>query len=195
GDPPAAMRYTESRLQALADDMMADLDKETVDFTPNYDETTDEPTVLPAPFPNLLVNGSAGIAVGMATNVPPHNLSEVIDGCVWLIENAYLSRAEDAEVRNESTTVDTVDSEASQGKSSVSSSSSVVIPSRAAKMKRLVEIIPGPDFPTGGYIVGRSGIVQAYTTGRGSILMRARSTIETNRKGDKTSIIVTEIPY
>src|SRR2546427_12609214 len=87
GDPPAAMRYTEARLQSLADDAMGDLDKETVDFVPNYDETTREPTVLPAPFPNLLVNGSAGIAVGMATNVPPHNLREVVDGCVWLIEN------------------------------------------------------------------------------------------------------------
>ena len=91
GDPPAAMRYTEARLQALADDMMADLDKETVDFAPNYDETTEEPTVLPAPFPNLLVNGSAGIAVGMATNVPPHNLREVIDGCIWLIENTHFA--------------------------------------------------------------------------------------------------------
>src|SRR5216683_988196 len=93
GDPPAAMRYTEARLQALADDMMADLDRETVDFTPNYDETTEEPTVLPSPFPNLLVNGSAGIAVGMATNVPPHNLSEVVDGCIWLIENTHLKQA------------------------------------------------------------------------------------------------------
>src|SRR5881296_2894484 len=93
GDPPAAMRYTEARLQALGDDMMTDLDKETVDFVPNYDETTEEPTVLPAPFPNLLINGSAGIAVGMATNVPPHNLREVIDGCIWLIENSYLERA------------------------------------------------------------------------------------------------------
>ena len=91
GDPPAAMRYTEARLQSLGDDMMTDLDKETVDFAPNYDETTEEPTVLPAPFPNLLVNGSAGIAVGMATNVPPHNLREVIDGCVWLIENTQFS--------------------------------------------------------------------------------------------------------
>src|SRR6476661_1971318 len=90
GDRPAAMRYTEARLKALADDMMTDLDKETVDFTPNYDETTEEPTVLPAPFPNLLVNGSAGIAVGMATNVPPHNLREVVDGCIWLIENTHL---------------------------------------------------------------------------------------------------------
>src|ERR1700745_658307 len=93
GDPPAAMRYTEARLQALSDDMMADLDNETVDFVPNYDETTEEPTVLPAPFPNLLVNGSAGIAVGMATNVAPHNLQEVIDGCVWLIENTHFAEA------------------------------------------------------------------------------------------------------
>src|SRR5262245_13384088 len=97
GDPPAAMRYTEARLQALADDMMDDLDKETVDFTPNYDETTEEPSVLPAPFPNLLVNGSAGIAVGMATNVPPHNLREVVEGCIWLIENTHLAKAREAE--------------------------------------------------------------------------------------------------
>ncbi len=164
GDPPAAMRYTESRLQALADDMMADLDKETVDFAPNYDETTDEPTVLPAPFPNLLVNGSAGIAVGMATNVPPHNLREVIDGCVWLIENTYLKEDDQVVTRNE-------------------------------KIKHLLTLIPGPDFPTAGYIVGRGGIVQAYTTGRGAILMRARSAIETNKKGDRTSIVFTEIPY
>ena len=93
GDPPAAMRYTEARLKALADDMMTDLDKDTVDFTPNYDETTEEPTVLPAPFPNLLVNGSAGIAVGMATNVPPHNLREVIDGCIWLIQHTHFAEA------------------------------------------------------------------------------------------------------
>src|SRR5712692_4394233 len=169
GDPPAAMRYTEARLQALADDMMADLDKETVDFTPNYDETTEEPTVLPAPFPNLLVNGSAGIAVGMATNVPPHNLREVIDGCMWVIENTHLRSAGDDEES--------------------------AAPSRGEKLKQLLKLIPGPDFPTAGYIVGRSGIVQAYTTGRGSILMRARSSIETNKKGDKISIIVTEIPY
>ncbi|MFN7917597.1 MAG: DNA gyrase subunit A [Vicinamibacterales bacterium] len=165
GDPAAAMRYTEARLQSLADDMMVDLDKETVDFSPNYDETTEEPTVLPTPFPNLLVNGSAGIAVGMATNVPPHNLTEVLDGCIWVIENTYL--AEDPVNR----------------------------PTRIEKLRQLVRIITGPDFPTGGYIVGRGGIMQAYTTGRGSILMRARSSVETSKKGDRTSIVFTEIPY
>ena len=171
GDPPAAMRYTESRLEALADDMMADLDNETVDFTPNYDETTEEPTVLPAPFPNLLVNGSAGIAVGMATNVPPHNLREVVDGCIWLIENDHL-RAESAGDAAEDRAV-----------------------TRGEKIKHLIKLIPGPDFPTGGYIVGRVGAVQAFTTGRGAILMRARTSVETNKKGDKVSIVVTEIPY
>src|SRR5262252_5458055 len=164
GDMPAAMRYTEARLQALGDDMMTDLDKETVDFVPNYDETTEEPTVLPSPFPNLLVNGSAGIAVGMATNVPPHNLREVIDGCIWLIENTHFT---DASAR---------------------------LP-RAERLRNLIRLIPAPDFPTAGLIVGRQGAVQAYTTGRGSILMRARSQVETNRKGDKQSIVVTEIPY
>ena len=167
GDSPAAMRYTEARLQALSDDMMADLDKETVDFTPNYDETSEEPTVLPAPFPNLLVNGSAGIAVGMATNVPPHNLTEVINGCIWIIEQTHLRSATDDSPR----------------------------PSAAEKIRQLIRLIPGPDFPTGGYIVGRAGCVQAYTTGRGSILMRARSTVETNKKGDRQSIVFTEIPY
>jgi DNA gyrase subunit A len=166
GDPPAAMRYTESRLKALADDMMADLDKETVDFVPNYDETTEEPTVLPAPFPNLLVNGSAGIAVGMATNVPPHNLREVIDGCIWIIENTHLVGSEP-----------------------------VVQPSRVEKLRQLIRLIPGPDFPTGGFLVGRGGVVQAYTTGRGSVLMRAKSTTETSKKGDRLSIVITEIPY
>jgi DNA gyrase subunit A len=172
GDPPAAMRYTESRLQALADDMMSDLDQETVDFSPNYDETTEEPTVLPTPFPNLLVNGSAGIAVGMATNVPPHNLREIIDGCIWLIENTHLTSAIQAE-----------------------SSEPAPALSRADKLRNLIRLIPAPDFPTGGLIVGRQGAVQAYTTGRGSILMRARSVLETNKKGDKQSIVVTEIPY
>jgi DNA gyrase subunit A len=171
GDPPAAMRYTEARLQRLADDMMADLDRETVDFSPNYDETTEEPTVLPTPFPNLLVNGSAGIAVGMATNVPPHNLREVIDGCVWLVENTYLRPA---------------GTDAAEGEAELS---------RGEKLKQLIRLIPGPDFPTGGYIVGRSGLAQAYTTGRGAIVMRARSEIETNKKGDRTSIVFTEIPY
>src|SRR5919201_854616 len=171
GDPPAAMRYTESRLKALADEAMADLDNETVDFAPNYDETTEEPTVLPAPFPNLLVNGSAGIAVGMATNVPPHNLREVIEGCVWLIENTHLRPAE------------------------TGGSEETAALSRGEKLKQLIRLIPGPDFPTAGYIVGRGGIAQAYTTGRGSILIRARSTIETNKKGDKVSLIITEIPY
>jgi DNA gyrase subunit A len=176
GDPPAAMRYTEARLQSLADDMMADLDKETVDFTPNYDETTEEPTVLPAPFPNLLVNGSAGIAVGMATNVPPHNLREVVDGCIWLIENTHLAVARPEAVQAED--------EEDQP-----------ILTRGEKIRQLIKLIPGPDFPTGGFIVGRAGIVQAFTTGRGSIMMRAKSTIETNKKGDRTSIVFTEIPY
>ena len=157
GDPPAAMRYTEARLQPLADEVMADLDKETVDFVPNYDESTEEPTVLPAPFPNLLVNGSAGIAVGMATNIPPHNLREIIDGVVWVIEHG-------AEMRE-------------------------------AKAQALRQLIPGPDFPTGGVIVGRDGIRSAYRTGRGAITVRAKATIEQAAKGDKVSIIITEIPY
>jgi DNA gyrase subunit A len=173
GDPPAAMRYTEGRLKALGDDMMTDLDKETVEFIPNYDETTEEPSVLPAPFPNLLVNGSAGIAVGMATNVPPHNLREVIDGCIWLIDNTHLRSS----------------SEPSVGEPSAPPLT------RAEKLRNLIRLIPGPDFPTAAQIVGRQGAVQAYMTGRGSILMRARSTIETNKKGDRQSIIVTEIPY
>ena len=157
GDPAAAMRYTEARLQPLTERMMMDLDKETVDFIPNYDETTDEPTVLPAPFPNLLVNGSSGIAVGMATNIPPHNLREVIKGVVWLLEH-----------REEST---------------------------ETKAACLAEIIQGPDFPTGGFIVGRSGIRAAYKDGRGSVVMRARTAIEPVAKGDRVSIVVTEIPY
>ena len=157
GDPAAAMRYTEARLQPLTERMMMDLDKETVDFIPNYDETTDEPTVLPAPFPNLLVNGSSGIAVGMATNIPPHNLREVIKGVVWLLEHP-----------EEST---------------------------EAKAACLAKIIQGPDFPTGGFIVGRSGIRAAYKDGRGSVVMRARTAIEPVAKGDRVSIVVTEIPY
>ena len=162
GDPPAAMRYTEARLEALSDDVMADLDKETVDFVPNYDETTEEPSVLPAHIPNLLVNGSAGIAVGMATNVPPHNLREVIDGVIWAIEAEQESGAK----------LDKTD-----------------------KLQGLMNFIKGPDFPTGGYVIGRSGISAAYRTGRGAILMRARASIEQARKSDKQSIVITEIPY
>jgi DNA gyrase subunit A len=192
GDPPAAMRYTEARLQALADDMMTDLDKETVDFTPNYDETTEEPTVLPAPFPNLLVNGSSGIAVGMATNVPPHNLREVIDGCIWLIENTHLRGR--AEARTEDGASEGGAGEAGETGTDESADEQPA-PTRSEKIRQLIRMIPGPDFPTGGYLVGRAGVVQAYTTGRGSILMRARSIIETNKKGDRTSIVFTEIPY
>jgi DNA gyrase subunit A len=157
GDPPAAMRYTEARLMPLAEEMMADLDKETVDFVPNYDETTEEPTVLPTPFPNLLVNGSVGIAVGMATNIPPHNLGEVIDAVIWLIEHPEADRA--------------------------------------VKIENVLRLIPGPDFPTGGYIAGRGGIRAAYETGRGSITIRARVLIEPSPRNDRVSIVVTEIPY
>jgi DNA gyrase subunit A len=161
GDPPAAMRYTEARLDPLGDEMMADLDKETVDFVPNYDETTEEPTVLPAPFPNLLVNGSAGIAVGMATNTPPHNLREVIEAAIWLIESGY------EETR----------------------------PTLPEKQRRLLEFVPGPDFPTGGYVVGRQGVQQAYLTGRGSVIIRGRAVIEESKKGDRSSIVIDAIPY
>src|SRR5215207_8143351 len=156
GDPPAAMRYTEARPEALAEAMMTDLDKETVDFVPNYDETTEEPTVLPTTFPNLLVNGSSGIAVGMATNVPPHNMREIIDGVIAMIEE----RGQPRDVRT----------------------------------RALLKCVPGPDFPSGGYIVGRQGIFQAFTTGRGSLTLRAKTEVE-EKKGDRLSIIVSEIPY
>src|SRR5687767_15254937 len=152
GDPPAAMRYTEARLEALADEMMADLDKETVDFVPNYDETTEEPTVLPAKFPNLLVNGSSGIAVGMATNIPPHNLREVIDACIHVIDQPDCDLSD------------------------------------------LFKFIRGPDFPTGGYICGWEGVKEAYETGRGRVVMRARTEIEELDNG-KSAIIVKEIPF
>ena len=161
GDPPAAMRYTEARLKAIGDEMMTDLDKETVDFIPNYDETTEEPSVLPAPFPNLLVNGSAGIAVGMATNIPPHNMGEVIEAAIWTIESAQ----------------------------------SDAPPTLSEKQRKLLELVPGPDFPTGGYIIGRHGIQQAYLTGRGAVIMRAKTEIEVSKKGDRSSIVITEIPY
>ena len=152
GDPPAAMRYTESRLTKVAHEILEDIDKETVDFQETYDSSTVEPKVLPARFPNLLVNGSGGIAVGMATNIPPHNLAEVVNGCIALIENPAL------------------------------------------ELPELMEIIPGPDFPTGGIILGRSGIYNAYQTGRGSILMRGRVAIEQIRN-EREAIIVTEVPY
>ena len=157
GDPPAAMRYTEARPRALAEAMMADLDKETVDYVPNYDETTEEPTVLPTTFPNLLVNGSSGIAVGMATNIPPHNMREVIDGVIAVIEQRGQTKE--------------------------------------SRLKAVLKAIPGPDLPTGGFIVGRHGIFQAYTSGRGAITMRAKAKTEESRKGEKIAIVVTEIPY
>ena len=163
GDPPAAYRYTEARLEALAESLMSDLDKDTVDHVPNFDETTTEPTVFPAPYPNLLVNGSTGIAVGMATNIPPHNLGEIVDGVVWLIENTLIPAAPAY--------------------------------TREQKLKELIRLIPGPDFPTGGCIVGKRGIHEAYLTGRGSIQVRAKAEIETTKKGDRQQIIVTEIPY
>ncbi|MCZ8183437.1 MAG: DNA gyrase subunit A [Beijerinckiaceae bacterium] len=152
GDPPAAMRYTESRLSKPAVTLLEDLDEDTVNFQPNYDGSEREPTVLPARFPNLLVNGAGGIAVGMATNIPPHNLGEVINAALALMANPEL------------------------------------------EVEDLNEIILGPDFPTGGYILGRSGIRSAYHTGRGSVVMRARATIEEIRK-DREAIIVSEIPY
>jgi len=152
GDRPAAMRYTEARLARSAEALLAGIDENTVDFQPNYDESESEPTVLPAQFPNLLVNGAGGIAVGMATNIPPHNLGEVVDATLAYIDNPGI----------------TVD--------------------------ELLEIVPGPDFPTGAIIVGRGGIRAAYTTGRGSIMMRARTAIETMAR-DREAIIVTEVPY
>ena len=152
GDPPAAMRYTETRLAKIAHDMLADIEKDTVDFTPNFDESLQEPTVLPTRIPNLLVNGSAGIAVGMATNIPPHNLSEVVDGLVTLIDRPDASIAE------------------------------------------LMKIVTGPDFPTRGYIYGAAGIAEAYTTGRGSITLRAKAHAEKMR-GGREAIIITELPY
>src|SRR5229473_2810966 len=152
GDPPAAMRYTEARLAKIAEEMLADIEKETVDVVPNFDETTTEPTVLPTRIPNLLVNGSSGIAVGMATNIPPHNLREIIDATVLLIEKPETT------------------------------------------LKEMMKLVPGPDFPTGGFIAGREGIEQAYKTGRGSFTMRAKAAIEDAGK-DRENIIITEIPY
>ena len=154
GDNPAAMRYTEVRLTKLAEELMRDdIDKETIDWVPNYDGSLSEPSVLPAKFPNLLVNGSSGIAVGMATNIPPHNLGEVIDACLMMIDNPAVGVAD------------------------------------------LMTVLPGPDFPTAGYIHGLSGIRSAYTEGRGIIQVRARANIETQKKSEKQQIVVTEIPY
>lgn len=152
GDPPAAMRYTEARMSRIALEMLRDIEKETVDFMPNFDESAKEPKVLPSRFPNLLVNGSQGIAVGMATNIPPHNLAEVIDAIVYLLDN-------------ENATLDDI-----------------------------MKIIKGPDFPTGGYIIGKKGIKDAYATGKGKIIVRAKTTIEQTSKG-RQRIIVTELPY
>jgi DNA gyrase subunit A len=151
GDPPAAMRYTEARLAKAADALLADIDKDTVDFRPNYDESAQEPAVLPAQFPNLLVNGAGGIAVGMATNIPPHNLGEIIDATVALIDQPELELAD------------------------------------------LVQIVQGPDFPTGAIILGRNGILQAYKEGRGSIIVRSKTEMEEVR--GRTAIVVTEVPY
>ena len=153
GDPPAAMRYTEIRMAKLTGELLADIDKETVDVVPNYDESLFEPSVLPSKFPNLLVNGSSGIAVGMATNIPPHNLIETINGLIALIDNPEISTGE------------------------------------------LMSHIPGPDFPTGGFIYGQEGIKAAYEAGKGVIQLRARAIIERDRKGEKESIIITELPY
>ena len=152
GDPPAAMRYTEARLSKIAHELLADIDKDTVNFSPNFDESLQEPMVLPTKVPNLLINGSSGIAVGMATNIPPHNLGEVVDGLIMLIENPD------------------------------------------ATLEQLMAVIPGPDFPTYGYIYGRTGIREAYTTGRGIITLRAKAHVEKMR-GGREAIIITELPY
>ncbi len=153
GDPPAAYRYTEARLKAIAEEMLADIDKETVDFVDNFDNSSKEPTVLPSRIPNLLINGSDGIAVGMATKIPPHNLKEVIQALIAMIKNPELST------------------------------------------KELTQLVPGPDFPTGGFIMGREGIKQAHETGRGLIQIRARANIENIAKGDREAIVVNELPF
>ena len=152
GDPPAAMRYTEARLSKIAEEMLADIEKETVDFVPNFDESTQEPTVLPTRIPNLLVNGGSGIAVGMATNIPPHNLKETVEAAILLIEEPE------------------------------------------ANLKKVMKLMPGPDFPTGAYIYGREGIEQAYKTGRGAFQVRAKAAIEQRGK-DRQDIVITELPY
>jgi DNA gyrase subunit A len=158
GDPPAAMRYTECRMERIAGEMLADIEMETVDFVPNYDESTLEPTVLPTRIPNLIVNGSSGIAVGMATNIPPHNLTEIINAAIELVQNPQLAQ------------------------------------NRETALAIVMKHVQGPDFPTGGFLYGKAGIEQAYRTGRGRFLMRARTALESLTK-EKQAIIVTEIPY
>ena len=153
GDAAAAMRYTEVRMSKIAHELLADLEKETVDFVENYDGSESEPTILPARIPNLLINGSSGIAVGMATNIPPHNLTEIVNACIAMIDNPDIG------------------------------------------IDELMEIVPGPDFPTAGIINGADGIRQAYLTGRGRVHMRARTEIEENEKNGKQTIIVNELPY
>lgn len=153
GDNAAAMRYTEIRLAKIAHELLADIDQETVDFGPNYDGSEQEPLLLPSRLPNLLVNGSSGIAVGMATNIPPHNLQEVVDGCLYCL-------------RNPNCTVD-----------------------------ELIELIPAPDFPTGGIIYGMSGVREGYRTGRGRVIMRAKTHFEDLEKGNRQAIVVDAIPY
>src|SRR5205085_8234148 len=151
-DPPAAMRYTESRMTRAAMSILADLDKDTVDFKDNYDGSEKEPVVLPSRIPNLLVNGAGGIAVGMATNIPPHNLGEVVDACLAYVDDPEIS------------------------------------------LEALLDIVPGPDFPTGGEIIGRTGARNALMTGRGSVVMRGKASVEEIRK-DREAIVITAIPY
>jgi DNA gyrase subunit A len=151
GDNAAAMRYTEVRMQKITQDILADIDKNTVQFVPNFDESTKEPVILPSRIPNLLVNGTAGIAVGMATSIPPHNLGEVVSACLALLENENLTDEE------------------------------------------IIKLVPAPDFPTGGIICGRAGVLKAYKTGRGNVVVRAVTNIEETKKG--SAIIITELPY
>ena len=153
GDPPAAMRYTESRLARISDEVLADLEKDTVDYVPNYDESLQEPSLLASRIPLLLLNGTSGIAVGMATNIPPHNLKEIINGTIACIKNPDIT------------------------------------------IEQLMRHIPGPDFPTAGFINGREGILSAYKTGRGIIRIRARALIEKNARNDRETIVLTELPY
>jgi DNA gyrase subunit A len=207
GDPPAAYRYTEARLMALAEAMMVDLDRETVDFAANFDETTTEPTVLPTPFPNLLVNGSAGIAVGMATNIPPHNLRDVIEAVVWVIEKTLMGSAVavpgpeglgglEGAGGSEDPPLQANDEEPRRGGSlDPPVAAAPTRYTREQRLKEVIRLVQGPDFPTGGIIVGRSGIHEAYVTGRGAIQVRAKAEIEIAKKADRQQIVISEIPY